>query len=417
MPRERLTEKLLRSLEGSPPDRRVQYFDETFGEGSGQLILRHEVSGRLYWSFLYYVPGQRSRRRLALGAYPRVSLAEARRKAGEWEDAVARGRDPGSARHGERSFRDLWTEYLERHAKRSKKSWRQDVSLAERHVLSRRLEPKGPRFGDLPVEEISRRDVVLLVDAILDEGFARTAIRVQSLLSAVFAFGADSGWVEQSPILGMRRRAPTRQRSRKLSDEEIVAFWRSCREQESVRRRCGLPLVLVTAQRPGEVLTMQRRDIDLARGVWRLPETKSGREHLVPLSALAVRLLGEALEEPFSDDYPFLRREPAAHRNPAFPVAEVDEVRAGMEARLKGEPERWVPHDLRRTAYSGMTALGLPRFPVVEAVVNHAVPGVAGVYDRHDYWPEKAAALERWAAHLGALLDGREGASVLPFTR
>lgn len=422
MPRERLTEKRLRDLARNPPERRAEYYDATFGEGSGQLILRHEVSGRLYWSFLYYVPervegGKRVRRRLNIGRYPRFSLAEAQRKAGEWEAAVEAGRDPGQARHGERSFSDLWTEYLERYAKREKRSWRQDKSLAERHLIRRRLNPKGPRFGDLPVEAITRHDVSVLLDAIMDEGYGRTANRVKSLLSSVFAFGADRGWVERSPLVGMRQPARLAARDRVLADEEIGAFWRACRGQESIRRRCGLPLVLVTAQRPGEVLTLQREDVDLDAGLWRLPRTKSNREHLVPLSPLALRLFREAFADPFSPEYPFLRREPAAHRNPTFPVAEVDQVRAAMEGELGVESQRWVPHDLRRTAYSGMTGLGIPRFPVVEAVVNHAVPGVAGVYDRHDYLAPKTDALMRWADHLEDLFAGRRHDNVVALTR
>lgn len=420
---ERLTEKLLRRLAGERPPTRQEYRDATFGEGGGQLVLRQETTGRLYWSFVYYPPeraserGKRVRRRLSIGRYPRVTLAEARRQAGEWEAAVEEGRDPGSAQHGERAFRDLWAEYLARYAKRRKKSWRLDKGLAERHILNRRLDPKGPRFGDLPAAKITRHDVSRLLDAILDEGHARTAIAAKSLLSGIFAFGADRGWLERSPVVGMRSPATLPARERTLDDDETIALWQSCRASGTIRRACALPLVLVTAQRPGEVLAMQRRELDMERALWTIPKekTKAGREHLVPLAPLALRLLAEAISEPYSGDHLFLRLPPVAHRNRSFPVAEIQIVRDGMAERLKRKPEHWTPHDLRRTAYSGMTGLGIPRH-VVEAVCSHAVPGVAGIYDRHDYLPEKTAAAIKWGQHLEALFSDHL-ANVLPLTR
>ncbi len=68
--------------------------------------------------------------------------------------------------------------------------------------------------------------------------------------------------------------------------------------------------------------------------------------------------------------------------------------------------ENFTPHDLRRTAASGMTSLGIPRL-VVGKLLNHAEPGVTAIYDRHGYDAEKRHALEAWAAHLESILSGK----------
>lgn len=415
-----LDKTTLRRLEGRAPKKRVEYRDQTFGEGSGQLILRHEPSGRMTWSYLYYVPGtagkeKRPRRRLKIGRYPKVSLAAARRQAGEWAEAVERGADPAAERRGGQSFDDLWTEYLERYAKRRKKSWRHDRWVAGRFILDYRAHPSAPRFRDRPVAEITRREVVRLLDSIVDQGLDRSANVVKSLLSTVFNFGADRGWLEQSPIARLRNPAETPARSRVLSDQEIVAFWRACRSETTIRRRCALPLILVTAQRPGEVLTVERHELDLERALWSVPaeKTKTGQPNIVPLSPLAVLLFAEALAGPVSERRPFLRRKPAEHRRALIYDNDITPIREAMVEALDAV-ERWTAHDLRRTAYSGMTALGVPRIPTVEAVVNHVIPGTAGVYDRYDYLAEKTDALSRWSQHLENLAEGRRRDNVVP---
>jgi integrase len=420
---EPLTPKLLAKLAKRPPDARREYRDAAFGEGGGQLVLRHEPTGRMTWSYVYYLPGgelrgKRPRRRLTIGRYPKVSLADAQRQAREWEDAVEGGEDPAAAVHGDRSFGELWSEFLERYAKPRKKSWRHDRWLAQRFVLDYRAHGSAVRFAERGVGAISRREVVRLLDAVLDQGYGRSANMVKSLLSQVFNFGADRGWIERSPIAGLRAPAETPPRSRILSDQEIAAFLRAASEQAGVRRRCAMPLVLVTAQRPGEVLTVEREEVDLERGLWRLPgtKTKTGQPNIVPLSPLAVGLFADALDHSLSEQRPFLRRKPAEHRRALFYDNDVRALRDGVEARL-GEVPHWTPHDLRRTAYSGMTALGVPRVPVVEAVVNHVIPGAAAVYDRYDYLVEKTDALGRWAEHLEDLVEGRRRDNVVPISR
>lgn len=420
-----LTETFVRDLsERPPPARRMEYRDAAFASVDGQLVLRHETSGRLVWSFVYYVPGgvrdgKRPRRRLRIGRYPRIDLAKARLVAGEWSDAVDAGLDPAAARHGERTFADLWKEYLERHAKPRKRSWRDDEWFAKRHILDWREDRYGPTFGERPVRDIGRREIVRLLDSIVDAGSPRSANMVKSLLSGIFRFGADRGWLAQSPMLGMRQPADTPARDRQLSEEEIVAFWNACRAREGVRRTCALPLILVTAQRPGEVLTVEVAEVDLERARWTIPatKTKNGRANLVPLSSLAVELFAEALASPVSERRPFLKGAPPEHRNPTFYANDVDPVRKAMAKEPEREVSRWTPHDLRRTAYSGMTSVGLPRVPVVEAVVNHAIAGVAATYDVYDYLPEKTDALNRWGLHLLRLTEGRVNDNVAHLVR
>jgi integrase len=132
----------------------------------------------------------------------------------------------------------------------------------------------------------------------------------------------------------------------------------------------------------------------------------------VPLSPLAVDLLRELKE--LTGEGIYLLPAPATAKSDA-PYSEVVLSRAVRKNRDHFGVEDFTPHDLRRTAASHMTKLGVPRLHV-EKVLNHAIGDIGEIYGRHDYLPEKKAALDKWSTHLQEIIAGKER-KVVPMER
>jgi integrase len=198
-----------------------------------------------------------------------------------------------------------------------------------------------------------------------------------------------------NPVAGTNRPAEPPSRERVLTDAELGAILRACPQNAFG----GIvKLLALTAQRRNEVGGMRWGELDLDGAVWRLPKTrtKNEQEHIVPLSTAAVAILQDHA----------LANGPAplvwGHR----PFTSWSKAKAALDGRI-GPLADWRLHDLRRTAATVMAdRLGvLPH--IVDAILNHVGEhrrGVAGIYNRARYEAEMRAALDRWAAHLTALV-------------
>jgi integrase len=161
-------------------------------------------------------------------------------------------------------------------------------------------------------------------------------------------------------------------------------------------------LLIVTGQRLGEVAAMARQDIDDGKAVWTVPGSiaKNGVPNAVPLSSLAVQILGEV---GIGNGLVFPSRNGSGNSASGFSKAKVHLDKALAAGGHQLPP--WRLHDLRRTAASGMAQLGVQPH-VIERVLNHisgSQAGVAGVYNRFGYLPEKRQALDAWADHIRLL--------------
>jgi len=211
-------------------------------------------------------------------------------------------------------------------------------------------------------------------------------------------------------------------RERVLSSDEIKAFWSKLSAADMAEpTRLALKMLLVTAQRRGEVTQAKWSHFDLENKLWTIPvellkSSHSRRSkpepHVVPLSALALEVLGQLKAITGKGAYLLpARMDESKDRSYSDRVLS----RAVRENDKKFDIPHFTPHDLRRTAASFMTKLGIPRLHV-EKVLNHSTGDIAEVYDRHDYLPEKRAALEKWATHLTAIIEGRDE-KVVPMAR
>jgi integrase len=171
----------------------------------------------------------------------------------------------------------------------------------------------------------------------------------------------------------------------------------------SAASRIALKLLLVTAQRKGEVISARWEDIDIAGAWWTIPaeRSKNGLPHRVPLSRLAISLLNDARQLTGEEKSTWVF--PSPKKEHMGPTALDHAVRRRIEEVGLTD---FTPHDLRRTAASYMTSIGVPRL-VVSKLLNHVEQGVTAVYDRHSYDTDKRDALARWDRKLLEIIVGK----------
>ncbi len=389
MPVIKMTDRAVKATK-APTIGQVDYFDQSL-PGFG---LRVSYGGRKAWILLYR-RGQ-MKRRMTLGTYPSLSLSKARERANGVLRDVALGKDPAmdkAAHRKSETVADLAREYLENHAKKKKRSWRHDERTLRNDVL--------PDVGGLKAKDVTRRDIIRMLNKV-EKRSPIMANRTLEIVRKMFNWGISQSIVDANPCLGIERPAEERQRDRVLSADEIHRFWTAAEAEES-QAGLVLLLLLVTAQREGEVLKMRWADIEhRPQSWWTIPGeiAKNGLPHRVPLSSLAVKLLKAAQERHPNSPYVFPRRGgggPATGSLVRKPV---------QRSRQAAQLEDFVPHDLRRTAASNMTGMGIARLTVGK-VLNHAEQGVTKVYDRHSYDAEKRHALNVWAARVDEIVTGQ----------
>src|SRR5205823_3658195 len=161
----------------------------------------------------------------------------------------------------------LAREYIDRYAKKRKRSWKTDEYLLRSEVL--------PHWQHRAIVDIRRRDVRELVDGIAERGAPILANRTTALLSKVFKFALDDELIEASPAMRIPRPAPERQRDRVLTEDEIRTLWQQFGALDEPSMAALYRLRLLTVQRGGEVASMRWQDIDLNGGWWTIPSERS----------------------------------------------------------------------------------------------------------------------------------------------
>lgn len=222
------------------------------------------------------------------------------------------------------------------------------------------------------------------------------ANRVKALISKIYNFGIGRGLVEHNPCLLVPMPARERQRERVLTEEEIRRLWRALDDEHPVMA-VTFKMRLLTAQRGVEVLKMRWQHIN--GSWWTIPAdvAKNGLTHRVPLAPQVLTLLDELR--------PLTGKSAWVFASPRKTGRHIASVQSAAERLAKRSEVAFVPHDLRRTAASFMTSMGISRL-VVSKLLKHAESGVTSLYDRHSYDPEKSEALARWADRLDVILVG-----------
>ena len=434
MARRNLTDIAIRKAKSAPAGKRYHLWDATVPG----LALRVTDKGHKSFVVVARVNGKWARQTLGEYSADALPLAKAREEALDKLAAMRRGVDPREeAKRAEReaarlnadTFAAVAENFIERHAKKANRSWRETRRiLLGTTGLSERSKPWPNAFaqhwGERPIRSITRLDIAGHLDTIEDQNGPVMADRALAAVRKMFNWHASRDDTFSSPIVrGMARTNSTeRERERILTDNEIRAVWAACDRHSVPAYGALVRFLLLTAQRRGEAGEMRRpeiadgvtirEDLPPQDGVWTIPAAryKTKLAHLVPLTAPARAILDElhavTLENGEKSELYFTQ-------GGASPLSNFDENKDELQ-RLSGT-SGWTHHDLRRTAETIMTRNGVDEF-IADRVTGHKIPGVKRRYNRHDYFMEKRRALETLAGAINRILNP-PGANVVPLAR
>ncbi|CAK8716854.1 hypothetical protein GKODMF_08460 [Candidatus Electrothrix gigas] len=297
---------------------------------------------------------------------------------------------------------DLWESYQDSLARRTKKKAASTLS-EERRRWNTIIKPA---IGQMKVEDVTPAMLSGLLYDVAGKAPV-SANRLHSLLNIMFKPALEKGWITVHPLQWIDKPAGEEvPRKRYLEDDEIRILW-PCFDQVRPNPRDILRLILLTAQRPGEVMAMRWEDVDLKQGLWKMLETKNGSSHLVPLSKPVIDILAAREKE---SDWVF----PSTYNRAKG--AKTGHAKTQKDARKKlaqiSGVIGWTSHDLRRTARTIMSRLQIKQH-IRERVLNHSQQGVVGVYDQYDYIQEKADALDKLGRELMRIIGKAEPAKTI----
>ena len=295
----------------------------------------------------------------------------------------------------------------ENHSKR----WQESVlSAIKTHII--------PNIGKMEISSVRHKHALSLIQqiAVTVPGSARNTMK---FCRQMFKYACRQEWAEIQPFHEITESVPKiapKADERHLDDDEIVKAWEEISKSSSSREvKRALKLILVTAQRPGEVAQLHRDQIK--DRWWTIPSEVAGkneREHRVYLTDKAMELIGDGKGHIFPSE-----RGKRGHIsgnalsqaiNRGYLSDEVVKIVGNRTIKARKEPyfgmKPWSPHDLRRTARTNMARVGVSD-EVGEEVMNHIKPGVVGVYNKYRYDEEKKIALQKWETLLLKILNSK----------
>jgi integrase len=369
----------------------------------GGLYLLVKSSGARLWNQAYRFSGKQ--KKLSHGAYPTVTLAEARRLRDEAKKLLASGVDPGANKKAAKltavisatnTFGGIAEDYLQRI---------EEEGAAASTVTKNRwllVDLAGPNIGTRPIADIGPAEILALLQQIERSGRRETARRLRSLIGTVFRFAVSTLRAKDDPTLLLRGalKAPKVRRRAAITDEKrlgalLVAIdaydgWPTL--------RCALQFAALTFARPGEIRGATWTEIDMQESVWRIDgaRTKVRRPHDVPLSRQALAVLREVKEIGRQSILVF-----PSIRSSARPLSE-NAMNAALR-RMGFTQDEMTAHGFRAAASSILNERGF-RADVIEAALGHQEQNeIRRAYNRASYWPERIVLMQAWADRLNQL--------------
>lgn len=423
MNKRQLTDRSVKALKPAPPGKRYEVMD-TIVPGLGVRVTDKGKKTFVLVARFPKHPENPTRR-----AITAESLAKARERARHWLELIEAGVDPKDDERrrsaAEKQVRDnTFGVAIEDYIKRRLAGQRRGAA-AEREIRNDLI----PAWKDMPLTEITRRDVIELVERIAERapyqahaafGHARTFFN--------WAIDRDVYGLEVSPCDRLkisRLIGAKKPRERVLSDDELRVFWKAS-------ARLGYPfgplfqLLALTGQRKAEVGEARWREFDLRSRVWTVPPErfKSDASHRVPVTDGVMAIL-DTMPRFEKGDHLF------STTFGAKPVSGFSKAKARLDrlmlrylqalARARGEDpkkvtlEPFVLHDVRRTVRTRLSGLKVPH-EIAEAVIGHGRKGLARVYDQHTYADEMRDALAAWEGRLRSIVQPPP-ANVVPLRR
>lgn len=402
MPKKKLTAAFIESVKVV---KQTDYYDShTSGLG-----LRVSPGGTKTFFYRYRHNGKN--RRYSIDRFSKVfTLANAREKVDELRSYVKKGGDPVGDEKAEKhvpqkmTFKELaktfktikFSEYKD--STKEFYEWLIDVKIL-------------PTLGERPVNEITKHEIVKLLNKIAIEGGAKTiANRTRSRLHHMYEFAISQGIVDDNPVSGTKPfEGGENESERYYTEDQIKQIWGTF-ELLNEPVQSYLKIVTLTGQRRTETHYMKwenikyEKDNDFEGWVWMIPKelAKSDRDHLVPLNPLALQIINDLKERAGDNPYVF-----ASITKVNIPIALKTIKRAVRKVKKNSGVKDFKLHDLRRTVATYLAKLGTPQ-EVVSKILNHKTGSggsvVTRIYNRYEYREERQRALRKWSSELDKIL-------------
>jgi integrase len=402
--------------------KRGEHFD-TRGDGEGLYLRYREVDAVPSWLFRYRFDG--AARKMNLGSYKTLSLADARRTAKELRARVALGFDPA----GEKQER-------KREAVRKIEEKKLRLTMGEladeyfaamiagrwKHpnIVRARIEKDiKPNIGHLAIGDVKPQHIDAMLKEIVKRGAPTMANDVLRWVKRMFDYAVKRQMCQFNPAQPFDLSdagGKEESRDRWLTRQELAALFAAMRDARgwNMLNTWAVQLLLMLACRREELIAAPVAEFDLNAAVWHLPaeRTKTGKAIDIPLPRQAVAILRDLLAAGGGSAWLFPARKMQGRMVPHIDLNTVGAALAkNIRPVLKKQGvKEFAVHDFRRTARTHLSALGVTPY-VAERCLNHAVKGVEGIYNRHDFFAERKAALQQWADLLE--LCERGGADVI----
>lgn len=390
-----------------PQDKDYQLYD---GDGLTLLI---KSSGSKLWQFRYYRPYTKQRTKQSFGAYPAVTLSDARKLRAESRSLLAKDIDPQEYQKDQiRNSQEAKTNTFQLVAERWWEVKKSTVTEDYGNDIWRSLERDVfPAIGDISVTDIKAHILVQAIQPVQARGALETVRRLCQRINEVMIYAQNTGLIDAVPSINIGKafEKPKKKNMPSIPPDQLPKLMQTMRTASiSLSTQCLFMWQLLTISRPAEAAEARWDEINFETKEWKIPAArmKMNREHTVPLSDAALAIL--ELMKPLSGNREFIfpsRIKPTQPMNSQTVNAALK--RAGFGGVL-------VSHGLRSIASTALNEQGFPP-DVIEAARAHVDKNeVRRAYNRSDYLEQRRHMMQWWAdfieeADRGSIIEGGIG--------
>ena len=391
-------------------------------DGNGLYLCYRENYQHPVWRFRYKFAGKR--RAVLIGSYIDLSLAKARELTKELSARVSLGYDVAAEKQERKAEAvakieaeknairvcDLAAEYFER-----------QILPRWKHpdILRRRIDKDiNPRIGDMKLEDVKPRHIDDMLKGIVDRGAPTIATDVLRWVRRMFDYAIKRQMIEINPCSAFEvadAGGKEVSRDRWLTREELILVLRAFRTSTISRQNeISFKILLALCLRKMELCAARWEEFDIDNAVWHFPaeRSKNGDAVDIPLCPTVINWFTELKSMSCGSQYVLPARKMQTRMIPHIQESTLPVALSKVRHALPADMSNFTIHDFRRTARTHLAALGVDPF-VAERCLNHRIKGVEGIYNRHDYFDERRAALTQWCALLVSLEKG-EDYNVIP---
>ena len=374
-------------------------------DGQGMYVLVAPNGGK-YFRLDYRLNGKRQT--LAIGGYPKISLADAREERKKAKEKVARGINPPS----QKAIKAAKAESLANNFEAVAREWgtKKVKGWAEpNNIYKRRLETHiFPRLGDKPIAELLPKDILACLRIIEERGTIETAHRTLQICGQVFRYAVHTGRIDRDTTADLKGALPP------VKSEHFAAITEPSQVGALLRAidayggtfivRSALQLAPLLFVRPGELQKAEWAHIDLKAKEWRFFVSKTQVQHIVPLSKQAVDILTSLLAVTGRGRYVFPSLRTTNGSNPMSPMTLSIALRA-----LGYDKDIMTVHGFRAMARTILDEVLKYRVDFIEHQLAHAVKDPNGrAYNRTAHLTERHKMMQAWADYLDGLKNGAQ---------